>query len=254
MIRLVGVLLWVNGRIVQTENFHVTNTIHEHPIHAVEAIEAEDLDELAIINITGDVSSKEPFVNHIRDLARGLRIPLIAGGQISNVSDFKQLLNVGADKIICNTAVIDDPALVETAVETYGSATVVASVDLSATLAEKIGNSRIYHNRLRKPISFTLDSWLHRQKELGIGEIFFNNVEHDGARIGYDLKGLQHVIENSNSPVIAFGGVGDWSHLAEGADIGAGAVAFGNALHYVETAPRKAKLFLKRNGYAVREI
>lgn len=253
MTRVIGVLLWLHGRIVQTEHFQVTNTIHENPIHAVEAIEAEDLDELAIINITRSLSSKEPFVNHIRDLTKVLRIPVIAGGQVSYLSDFKQLLRAGADKIMCNTAVIDQPDLIETAVENYGSSTIVGSIDLSNTLSKKIGDSTIYCNRSREPIPFTLDSWLYRTGELGVGEIFFNSVRHDGARIGYDLKGLQYVTERSNAPVIAFGGVGDWSHLVEGIEVGAGAVAFGNALHYVEMAPRKAKLFLKKSGYEVRE-
>jgi cyclase len=41
---------------------------------------------------------------------------------------------------------------------------------------------------------------------LGVGELFLNNVDHDGTMKGYDLKIIKKVAEAVDIPVIACGG------------------------------------------------
>jgi len=252
LVRVVGVLLWHNGEIVQTENFGITNRIHHDPIHAVEVIESSDLDELAIINITKNVASKKAFHADISQLTKVLRIPLICGGLIESIEDCNSLLRNGADKLMINTALIRSPDFVTEAVRQFGSSTMVASIDLASSAHSNFGQVKIFENRSGVASKLCLDELLNLVRTLKVGEIFFNNVRHDGARIGYDLEGLRYVFARTDVPVIAFGGVSNWRHLVEAIDIGISAVAFGNALHYIETAPRKAKKFLRSQGKEVR--
>jgi len=54
-------------------------------------------------------------------------------------------------------------------------------------------------------------------------------------------------------PIIAMGGVGEWSHLADGINEGqADAVAAGNIFHYTEHSTKKAKEYLIAQGLPVR--
>ena len=91
-------------------------------------------------------------------------------------------------------------------------------------------------------------------KSSGVGsrrfdlQIFFNSVDHDGARKGYDLETIRAVTAAVDVPLIAFGGVFTWSHLLAGIEAGADAVAAANIFHYTEQATRKAKTFLANAG------
>ncbi|MDP6280142.1 MAG: HisA/HisF-related TIM barrel protein, partial [Nitrospinota bacterium] len=88
---------------------------------------------------------------------------------------------------------------------------------------------------------------------LGAGEIFFNSIDHDGARKGYDLKTLTEICGAVDLPVIAFGGVFTWDHLAEGICAGSDAAAAANIFHYTEQSTKKAKSFLAKAGIPVRK-
>jgi len=55
-------------------------------------------------------------------------------------------------------------------------------------------------------------------------------------------------------PVIAFGGVGHWSHMVAGVtEGGADAVSAGNIFHFTEHSTKKAKEYLRSAGVDVRD-
>jgi cyclase len=95
--------------------------------------------------------------------------------------------------------------------------------------------------------------WARRACELGAGEIFFNSIDHDGARKGYDLEHLRAICQAVDVPVIAMGGVFSWDHMVAGIEAGADAVAAANIFHYSEQATRKAKAHLAEAGVSVRK-
>jgi cyclase len=252
LIRVIGVLLWQDGQIVQTEKFRVTNKIHDKPIHAIEAIESTDLDELALINISKNPEMKAEFLKDIAHLTKILRIPITCGGFINSIEDCEAMLKVGADKLMLNTSIIDSTNFVQESVKRYGSSTIIASVDIVSHDNKPSNSSKVFNNKTNTSIPLTLSEWLKKVHELEVGEIFFNNIDHDGARVGYDLSALDYLVRESDLPIIAFGGVSEWDHLIQAINLGVSAVAFGNALHYIEMAPRKAKKFLQDSGVVVR--
>ena len=251
LVRVIGVLLWKHGQIVQTEKFHVTNVIHDNPIHAIEAFDASDLDELALINISKDSSLNQNFSEEVYKLTRKLRIPLVAGGGIRNLDDCNRLLRAGADKLILNSLIFEDLSTTENLLKSLGASTFVASLDFMY-LKNNSELRYLYNHQNQTKTKFSLNEVLQKIQKVGFGEIFFNNVLHDGSRIGYDTCGLKQIANLCNIPIVAFGGVANWNHLIEGIEAGADAVAFGNALHYVEMAPKLAKLHLLNNGYKIR--
>ena len=57
--------------------------------------------------------------------------------------------------------------------------------------------------------------WLRRGEDLGAGEILLTSMDRDGTADGYDLEQLREATEAVSVPVIASGGAGNPSHLAE---------------------------------------
>ena len=103
------------------------------------------------------------------------------------------------------------------------------------------------HNTHVSPVD-----WAKKAIELGAGELFFNSIEHDGARQGYDVETISEICKEIYSPDRLWGyfqmvSTYGWVHLR------ADAVAVANQLHYTEHATKSQK-FLQGSGIKIREV
>ncbi len=246
--RLIAVLILREGQVVQSVRFKHTNVIHYNPVHAVEAFNKWAVDELVVLNVTRKADSAEQFAEAVANISRHCFVPLSAGGWITDEDYATRLLRSGADKLILNTAFDDNLDLVNALALRHGKQCIVASMDVKANG----GKQTVHVDRGRRDTGVEALEWAKRTVENGAGEIFFNSIDHDGARKGYDLDTLSSICAAVPVPVIAFGGVFTWDHLVEGISSGAEAVAAANIFHYSEQATRKAKAFLAEAGVSVR--
>jgi imidazole glycerol-phosphate synthase subunit HisF len=248
--RLIAVLILRDGQVVQSVRFQHTNVIHYDAVHAMEAFNKWAVDEIVILNASRDPSSRNQFAEIVERISSHCFVPLAAGGWIDNEHYAQSLLRSGADKLVLNTVLADDPPLVRRLALRYGQQCIVASMDVKR---DSSGLARIAVDRGRRVIDASPEDWACKAVELGAGEILFNSVDHDGARKGYDLESIRSVCKAVPVPVIAFGGVFTWNHLVEGISAGAAAVAVANLFHYTEQSTRKAKSHLANSGVLVRQ-
>jgi imidazole glycerol-phosphate synthase subunit HisF len=247
--RLIAVLILREGKVVQSVRFKHTNVIHYDAVHAMEAFNKWAVDEIVILNVSRESSSKDQFAEVVERISSQCFVPLAAGGWIDNADYAQTLLRCGADKLVLNTAFADDPELVKSLSLKFGRQCIVASIDSKKTAEAE---SHVAVDRGSRIIPVSPLEWAKNAITLGAGEIFFNSIDHDGARKGYDLENLEKICAGVNVPVIAFGGVFGWNHLVEGIHAGAAAVAAANQFHYTEQSTRKAKSFLANAGVMVR--
>ncbi|MDP8568080.1 imidazole glycerol phosphate synthase subunit HisF [Methylophilus aquaticus] len=247
--RLIAVLILREGKVVQSVRFKHTNVIHYDAVHAMEAFNKWAVDEIVILNVSPEPSSKTQFAEIVERISSQCFVPLSAGGWIDTAEYAQTLLRCGADKIVLNTAFADNPDLVKSLSLKFGRQCIVASIDGKHS---DEGESWIAVDRGTRLIHTSPEEWAKHVVGLGAGEIFFNSIDHDGARKGYDLQNLEKISATVNVPVIAFGGVFGWNHLVEGIHAGASAVAAANQFHYTEQSTRKAKSFLANAGVLVR--
>ena len=247
--RLVAVLILRDGQVVQSVRFKHTNVIHYDAVHAVECFNKWAVDELVMLNVSPDAASAAGFADVVRRISGECFVPLTVGGWVTSADYAAELLRSGADKLVLNTAFHTQPGLVAELSARYGRQCIVASMDVKA---DESGRHTVYVNRGRDDTGCEPVAWAQRVVELGAGEIFFNSIDHDGARKGYNLPVLQAVCAAVDVPVIAFGGVFGWQHLVDGLNAGAQAAAAANIFHYTEHSTRKAKRFLAEAGLPVR--
>ena len=242
--RLIAVLILRDGAVVQSVRFKHTNSIHYDPVHAIECFNKWAVDEIVILNVSREAGSRAGFADVVKRISQKCFVPLSVGGWITDQDYARSLLNAGADKLVVNTILADDPSLMEALARRFGRQCMVASMDIQ--------NGQAVVDRGRRPTGVEPVAWAKRAGSLGAGEIFFNSIDHDGARRGYDLETLKAVCAAVDVPVIAFGGVFKWDHMVEGIRAGADAVAAANIFHYTEHATMKAKRHLAGAGVAVR--
>jgi cyclase len=207
------------------------------------------VDEIVVLNVTRDQLPENDFPRLIQTISKRCFVPLTAGGWVTSEESATKLLRNGADKICVNTQIVKNPTLIKKLAEKYGSQCITGSVDVKTNFD---GKKTIYVDRGREDTHEGIKWWVARAAECGVGEILFNNIDHDGNRNGYDLPTLTEIVKISNVPVVAFGGVLTWEHLAEGLKAGADAVAAANIFHYTEHSAKKAKRYLREAGFEMR--
>jgi cyclase len=259
-VRLIPCLLLKNGLLVRSEDFALHQVIG-NPIQQVERFNAWAVDELVYLDITRGgtydmrrddhkIKDKTTILEIIEEVSRSCFMPLTFGGGIRTVADAVARITHGADKVTVNTRAIEEPEFIAELAGTIGSQATVVSIDARSRGAD--GWEAFSHFGARAS-GRDVVIWAQQAEALGAGEIFLNSIDRDGKAEGYDLELIRAVIDATNIPVIACGGVGTFKHLVDGVTIGgASAVSAANIFHFTEHSTRRAKLALLKAGVDVR--
>lgn len=237
------------GRVVKGVNF--INLIDAgDPVEVAKAYNAMRADEIVFLDISATHEGKKTMVDVISRAAEQVFIPLTVGGGIQTVADFKELLNVGADKISINSQAFRNPNLISEAALKFGSQCVIVAIDAKS---DGKGGYEVYLNGGRIPTGVDAVEWAKKAEELGAGEILLTSMDCDGTKQGFELKLTKKVVDSVNIPVIASGGAGKMEHFADvfkisGADAGLAASLF----HFKEMEIDKLKEYLTSQGIKVR--
>lgn len=248
--RLIPSLLVRDGKIIQSIQFRHTNVIG-NVITAVDFFNGWAVDEILILDVSRGNTGRDEFLDIVDELSERCFVPLAVGGWITTTRDIETLLEHGADKVVMNTHAFRRPEFVTEAARAFGSQCIVVSIDVRRDAS---GEAQVWIDRGREATGATAVEWAQRAEQLGAGEILLTSIDHDGVRNGYDLPLMASVSSTVAIPVIAFGGVGHWQHLADGVQKGGcEAVSAGNIFHFTEHSTKKAKEYLRDAGVPVRD-
>lgn len=219
-------------------------------VQAIQVYNMREVDELVFLDITATQDGRPPDFDTVDDLADNCFMPLAVGGGIRTVDDVRRLLQVGADKVVVNTAAIETPNLVEQIARRFGAQCVVVSID-----ARKLstGGYEVYSCSGTRPTGLDPVDLARRVEMLGAGEIIITSIDRDGTMTGYDVDLTRMVTEAVSIPVIASGGAGNFEHMEQVLQEGkASAVAAASIFHFTQQTPLEAKYYLKGKGFNVR--
>jgi imidazole glycerol-phosphate synthase subunit HisF len=248
-LRVVAVITIRDGGVIQSEQFQHKHVIHSNAVHAVEMFSNWDVDEMVLLNVSKTSDSREQFLTIVDIVSRKCFVPLSVGGFIDKMDYADELIMKGADRLIVNTAFYSNHEVPKSIQLKYGRQCLIASIDVNMNFSER----RVFVNRGTVDTGYNLQEWIKHCVGIGAGEIFLNNIQHDGGRGGYDLDGLRIAVTTTETPIIIFGGASLDEHFCDGAEHGAAAVAAANVFHYKEMATKKVKRHLLKNGFNVRE-
>lgn len=259
-VRLIPVLLLMNGRLVRSANFN-THQIIGDPLHEVKRFNEWNVDELIYIDISREgaggffegrpdhkVGGFPTALETLDAVSETCFMPLTWGGRIRTIQDMRERFSRGADKITINTAAVQTPDLITEGARVFGAQAIVVSVDVRRI----DGRDEVVTGNGTVPTGLDPAAWARQAADRGAGEILLQRVEKDGAANGYDLDLIHAVSSAVSIPVIALSGVGRFEDYAKGVAAGASAVAAANIWHFKELADRQGKNALARAGINVR--
>ncbi len=118
---------------------------------------------------------------------------------MASCDDIRRLLKIGIEKVVINTAAIENRPLIRQAADEFGSSTIVISVDYRRNL---FGKPEVYCRSGKKAAGIEPVSFAKEMEQAGAGEILLNAVDRDGTMQGYDVEMIKKYFSVS-IPVIA---------------------------------------------------
>lgn len=242
--RIITTLMLNNGVLFRSKNF-----IPDHRF-TLNFIDMWSVDEIIILDITRNLSFDDQlkglFFKEILKISKNSYVPLTIGGGIRKIKDIEKLLNNGADKVIINTAALENPEIISLAAREFGSQCIVVSVDVE-TKDNKLNLMKNYGQIKSK---FNLVEYIEMIQNYDAGEIFLQSVNMDGSLLGYDLNIIDKIQKYIKIPLIISCGAGNWSHVEQALkkDV-VSAASLTNIFHFTEKSINNLKKNLKKSIY-----
>ena len=239
------------GRVVKGVNF-VALADAGDPVELARVYEARGADELVFLDITATIEGRRAMRDVVRAVAAELTIPFSVGGGVSGVSDVRDLLRAGCDKVSFNSAAVRDPSVLRASADEFGSQCIVLAIDARRRPG---GGYEVVVDGGRTGTGRDAVAWAVEATTLGAGELLLTSIDRDGTKSGFDLELTRAVRAVTDVPVIASGGAGsadDFADVFERA--GADAALAASLLHFGQLDIGELKADLAARGIPMRSL
>jgi imidazole glycerol-phosphate synthase subunit HisF len=207
--RVIPVLLLKNKGLVKSIKFRDFRYIGD-PINAVKIFNNLIADELVFLDIQAGKEKRCISIEIVKNIGEEANMPFSVGGGIHTLKEMHSLLTAGAEKVILNSALLDNPTLVKQAAENFGSSTITVCIDVRKNI---FGKETVFFCNGSKNSGFNPIEFAEEMESLGAGELIFQSIERDGTMLGYDIDLIKSVSTKVTIPVVALGGAGSLNHL-----------------------------------------
>ena len=250
--RIIPVLLLKDGRMVKGKKFKdYIDT--GNPISQVKIYTSQYTDELMFIDIQATINSRKTLLNIITNSARESQMPFSVGGGIKSISDIREILAAGADKVLINTSAFENYDFIKQAVKKFGSQAIILGIDYKYN--NEINQNRVWTHSGTTQTEAEPFELSKIYQDLNVGEIMLNSIDRDGMMKGYDIELGSKMSKTLEIPVILCGGGGNFNHLVEVFNkTEVAATACGSLFHFGDNSPMRARSHLKNQKILMRSI
>ncbi len=200
--RVIPVLLLSQNGLVKTRKFKNPRYVGD-PINAIKIFNDKEVDELVLLDIDASKCGNGPNFEVINNVANECFMPFAYGGGITTVEQIRQILKMGVEKVIVNTAALRNMELITQAAREFGSQAIVASVDVKKNIW---GQYKVFSAAGAPVPKVGVVDYARRLEQAGAGELILNAVDRDGTLQGYNTALVQSVSKGLGIPVVALGG------------------------------------------------
>lgn len=226
--RVIVALTIIDDGLYRTKRFKKPSYVGD-PLNAIRIFNDKEVDELILLDISPTRKISPEKFDFYAKIASQAFMPVSFGGGLTSLEQMKILFSSGFDKVVLNSAAVNNPKLLSDAAELYGSQSVAVSIDYGRSL---FGRRRVLTDLGRQRTGLAPVPHAAKCEELGAGELLVRSVDHDGLMQGYDLDILQEVAGAVSVPVVAVGGAGSIEHMVEATNAGAQSVCAGSMFVY----------------------
>jgi phosphoribosylformimino-5-aminoimidazole carboxamide ribotide isomerase len=194
------------GRCVRLRrgDFADVTVFGEDPVEVAQYWVSQGARFLHVVDLDGAKDGEPRNLELVRSIAWAVKIPVQYGGGIRTREALELVRDSPIQRLVVGTSALLDAALLQAAVELWGSCLVVA-VDAERGWVKTHGWKERSTMRAADFVRFL--------EEAGVAEILFTDISRDGMMRGVNLEGIKALAEDSALGIIASGGVTDLDDL-----------------------------------------
>lgn len=226
--RVLGVVAVHSGRVVKSYGYHSRRPAGSIGT-ALTNLDRWGADEIVLIDI-----SRRPGIDPavVRAIDRTtLSTPLTYGGGLRGLDDVRAVLNAGADRVLVESLIWDDPTEIERIAAVIGGQAVIASLPVAGSKDGRLCAWSRPHARSARPEAIA--DWVRRISETPCEEVLVTDVDAEGSAGAFSsalAAELGPQLAAVDRPVIWFGGLDTHAASAVLARPDTTGVAIGNPL------------------------
>jgi phosphoribosylformimino-5-aminoimidazole carboxamide ribotide isomerase len=176
-----------------------------------------------LIDLDGAINGLRSNSSIIASIVKKSGVETQVGGGIRSIKDARDLLTMGADRIILGTAAIKEPSIVQELADECGSKRIIVALDSK--------NGFVTTHGWVKESLFTAVELGKKFEELGAGSILFTDINTEGLLQGVNPAPTEELVNALKIPVIASGGITTLKDIEIIKKTGAKGVVIGAALY-----------------------
>lgn len=227
--RVIPCLLLDGESLVKTTQFTNPEYIGD-PVNTIRIFNELEVDELMLLDINATKEARKPNIDLLETLADECFMPLTYGGGINKFETVRKLFSTGIEKVVVNSVAYQDPSLVKKLADTFGSQSIVGSIDIKS---DTKGEKHVYTHGGSKRLDINPVDWAENLEDIGVGELLITSIDREGTWEGLDVKLINEITSEISIPVIAHGGAYSVGNIKDTIrETGASAVAVGSMVVY----------------------
>ena len=244
-IRVIPILTFDGLSLVKTKQFTNPRTVG-NPTQAARVYNSRNVDELVFVDIKATSQKRKINLNLVKKVIDECYMPVTIGGGINSFEDIRNLLNIGADKVLIKTKAIEDVQFIKDSVHYFGSQCISIAIDV---FKNEKNEYCMFHPKLK----INLVDFIKSMNQCKVGEFVLNSVNHDGMMNGFDMDLIKFFSKKIDTPIIVAGGAGDTNDFKALFESGFNdAVGASSIYHFTQYTPLDVKSALKEINIPVR--
>ena len=176
----------------------------DDPLAVARAWAQQGAPRLHVVDLDGAFAGTPKQLGLIEEIARGIPVPVEAGGGLRSLEAVETLLASGARWAMLGTRAALDPSFLEEACRRFAGRIIVA-VDAS--------DGRVAVDGWTQWLDIPAVDLARRAAQAGAAEILYTDIARDGTETGPNVSSAAAVAAAAGLPLLASGGVGSLEDL-----------------------------------------
>ncbi len=190
-------------RLMQGDPERVT-VYGREPVAVAQRWEQEGAQWLHVVDLDGAFSQAPRNREVIASIVDGVSVPVQVGGGIRRVATVEDYLSIGVERVILGTVALREPQLLGEACSRFPGR-VALGIDAR--------NGLVAIEGWKETTGMDAVSLIRRFSDLELAAVIYTDIHRDGMQSGVNVEATRSLLEATDFPVIASGGVATLSDI-----------------------------------------
>jgi phosphoribosylformimino-5-aminoimidazole carboxamide ribotide isomerase len=194
----------------------------DDPVAVAQRWEREGATRLHVVDLDGAREGRPLNDETVRRIIETVAVPVEVAGGVRDLDAVQRWLDAGADRVVLGSAAVREPSLAGEAARRFGER-VLVSIDARDGIVATEGWTDASELRT--------EDLLRQLAALGVARFIYTDIARDGTLTSPNFEAVESLVNATDAPVIAAGGVAEIEHLVRLSELGCEGAIVGLALY-----------------------